>query len=90
VKPYPLTVAMVHALASRVSREIGVNIPVPTDMHEALNSVTTGVVKQVRKARFCVIDPGWTDEDVAISQHGIPEPTTRGAQRLADAIRAQR
>lgn len=88
VKPYPLTVAMVDALASRV------NIPtevIPTNMHETLNSVTTGVVEQVRKAGFCVIDPGWTDEDVAISQHGIPEPTTQGAQRLADAIlRAQR
>lgn len=85
VRPYNLTAGMVEALAGRFNMSIS---DIQPNLHVLLNDVLKGVIARVGNAGFHIIDAKWRAEDVQVSQYGIPEPTTQGARRLADAIHA--
>tara|TARA_B100001741_G_scaffold313714_1_gene321319 strand:+ start:710 stop:4036 length:3327 start_codon:yes stop_codon:yes gene_type:complete len=76
VKPYYMTEAMHKAMDNRF--QTGVTF-------EVLNRVLDKVIHKIRN-KYYILEPGWGDEDVAISEYGIPEPTTKGALLLAEKI----
>lgn len=87
VRPYNLTHAMVKAL---VEKHVDLTAKSMEATLALLNDTIEGVVKKILDAGFRVIDAEWRAEDVSVSPWGIPEPTTKGARRLAEAIHAAR
>ena len=87
IKPYHLDERMATALCE--GRGIAVDHTNFGNAFRVINNAIDSACVTVKDAEFDVLDANWSDGDVSMSEKRIPEPTSQGAIRLAEAIEAE-
>ena len=86
--PYQLTSAAVTSLVEVWGLVSDLSDDRISQLQAMLNTCIAQVLSRLQ-ASHAVLDIKWEDEDYAMSDQGIPEPTNRGALKIAKTINSK-